>query len=207
MAKKQWAFYFDASQCSGCKTCQVACKDKHNLPMGIRWRKVFEVGGGHWEKNDEKWVSHIRSYNISMACNHCEEPICMAKCPNKAIYKNGEGLVLIDEKKCMGCRYCAWACPYGALQLHPDTGKMTKCTFCEDYLAKGQLPSCVTSCPMRVLEAGELEVVRKRYGGKAEMFPLPPVNHTKPALVITPHKSFDVSIRWEVLNKEEVQNA
>ena len=203
---KQWAFYFDASQCSGCKTCQVACKDKHDLPGNMRWRNVYEVAGGQWVQKGKNWISEIKSYNISLACNHCEEPICMIKCPNKAIYKDDEGLVLIDEKRCMGCQYCAWACPYDALHLNKNTGKMTKCTMCDDYIAEGKLPSCVTACPMRVLKAGELNEFRRLYGRYSETFPLPPARYTKPALVITEHPATSLRLRWEVINREEVKN-
>jgi anaerobic dimethyl sulfoxide reductase subunit B len=204
---KQLAFYFDASQCSGCKTCQVACKDKHDHPVGMRWRNVYEVAGGNWQAKGHNWISGIRSYNISMACNHCKEPICMTKCPNKAIYKNELGLVLIDEKRCMGCQYCAWACPYGALHLDKTKGKMTKCTMCDDYIAEGKLPSCVTACPMRVLEAGDLDELRKKHGSNAESYPLPPPHFTKPALVIKKHPAAKAQVNWKIINREEVKNA
>ena len=205
---KQWAFYFDASQCSGCKTCQVACKDKHDLPVGMRWRNVYELAGGEWKQKGHNWVSEIRSYNISLSCNHCEDPICMSKCPNKAISKNEQGLVLIDEKRCMGCQYCLWACPYGALHLNRQTGKMTKCTFCADYIAEGKEPSCVSACPMRVLNAGELEVLKKEHPeNNPEVFPLPSAHYTKPALVVTPHPGTKAQVNWKVINREEVKNA
>ncbi|MFW5706919.1 MAG: DMSO/selenate family reductase complex B subunit [Bacteroidota bacterium] len=205
--KKQWSFYFDASQCSGCKTCQIACKDKHDLPKGILWRKVYEIAGGDWKQNGRNWTSGIHSYNLSLSCNHCEDPICMSKCPTGAIYKNEEGLVLIDDKKCMGCEYCKWACPYGALQLNPQTGKMTKCTMCADYLAKGKLPSCVAACPMRVLDVGEWEIVRTKEDTGNEFFPLPPAKYTKPCLAVKPHQSGKALVRWKIINKEEVKHA
>lgn len=203
---EQWAFYFDASQCSGCKTCQIACKDKHDLPVGLRWRNVYEIAGGSWLQKDNNWTSAIHSYNLSLACNHCEDPICMKKCPNKAIYKNDKGLVLIDEKRCMGCEYCKWACPYGALHLNSKTGKMTKCTLCADYLEQGKMPSCVSACPMRVLEAGPLEEMQKKHGNNNEIFPLPPANITRPALAVKPHKSASQSLQWQIINKEEVKD-
>ena len=205
---KQWAFYFDASQCSGCKTCQVACKDKHDLEVGMRWRNVFEVAGGSWQARGNNWVSDIHSYNLSLACNHCHNPICMTHCPNKAIFKNEEGLVLINEKRCMGCQYCSWACPYGALHLDTKKGKMTKCTLCADYLAQGKLPSCVAACPMRVLEVGEYDELVKKYPNhKQDIHPLPAAHFTQPALVVTPHPAGNKSNNWKVINREEVKNA
>lgn len=204
---KQLAFYFDSSQCSGCKTCQVACKDKHNLDNDIKWRKVYEVGGGSWIRKGAAWISNVRSYHVSMSCNHCQEPVCMTHCPNKAIYKTDKGLVLIDESRCMGCRYCEWACPYGALQLNKKTGFMTKCTLCFDYIEKGQLPACVTACPMRVLETGDLEELVAKYGKYENIFPLPPEHYTKPAIVIKPHKQAKQKTELQILNEEEVKNA
>ncbi len=161
---KQIAFYFDSSACSGCKTCQVACRDKHDLGKDILWRRVYEVAGGEWKKEGQAWVPDIYSYYISMACNHCEEPVCMTSCPNNAIVKDEQGIVLIDERKCMGCRYCEWTCPYGALMYDTVKGVMTKCTMCVDYIKQGKPPACVSACPMRVLHTGDLEQLREESG-------------------------------------------
>ena len=82
---KQYAFYFDASACSGCKACQVACKDRHGLEVGLLWRRVYEVTGGDWTRSGEAWVSSVFAYNVSLACNHCLEPICAEVCPTGGI--------------------------------------------------------------------------------------------------------------------------
>ncbi len=186
-AKRQTAFFFDASACSGCKTCQVACKDKHDAPPGVRWRRVYEVCGGEWVKEGSAWKQNIVSYNMSVACNHCEDPICMTTCPTKAITKNGQGIVLIDPKRCMGCRYCEWSCPYGALQFDNRKKVMTKCTLCHDYLQQGKLPVCVSACPMRVLDIGELSTLEQQHGRNREVYPFPKETYTAPAIVIKPH--------------------
>ena len=68
---KQCAFYFDSSACSGCKACQMACKDKHGLHVGLLWRRVYEVTGGGWARRGEAWLSSVFAYNVSLACNHC----------------------------------------------------------------------------------------------------------------------------------------
>jgi anaerobic dimethyl sulfoxide reductase subunit B (iron-sulfur subunit) len=68
---KQYAFYFDSSACSGCKACQVACKDKHNLEVGRLWRRVYEVSGGGWQRQGQAWTTSAFAYNLSLACNHC----------------------------------------------------------------------------------------------------------------------------------------
>ncbi len=202
----QLAFYFDASGCSGCKTCQVACKDKYNSPLAVRWRRVYEVCGGDWVKSGNAWIPNIYAYNISMACNHCEDPICKDSCPNRAIIKNESGVVLINYDRCMGCRYCEWTCPYGALQFDPGKKVMTKCTFCADYLDEGKPPACVSACPMRVLDFGELDQLHQRHGTFDEQFPLPQPHFTKPALVIRPHRDGRKSGNREmkIANQEEV---
>lgn len=152
-------------------------------------------------------MSNVRSYHVSMSCNHCIDPICMSHCPNKAIYKNDVGLVLIDESRCMGCRYCEWACPYGALQLDKNKGVITKCTMCNDYLDQGLPPACVSACPMRVLESDDMDVIESRYGKHETVFPLPPEHYTNPAINIKPHPQSKIKSGLQIINKEEVQNA
>ncbi len=204
---KQIAFYFDSSACSGCKTCQVACKDKHDLPRGILWRRVYEVCGGDWIKRGSAWLQNVVSYHMSMACNHCEEAICIETCPNAAIVKDQKGIVLVDPDRCMGCRYCEWTCPYGALQFDSNSRVMTKCTFCADYLEEGKDPVCVTACPMRAMEFGDLDELRNRYGKNSDIFPLPDAGYTKPAIVITPHRDSGKagSRNLHIINREEVK--
>jgi anaerobic dimethyl sulfoxide reductase subunit B (iron-sulfur subunit) len=204
--KKQFAFYFDSSKCSGCKTCQIACKDKNNLEVGILWRRVYEVASGGWTNKDGVWSNNIKTYNVSIACNHCENPICVAGCPTKAMSKNKHGIVTIDENKCIGCRYCEWSCPYGAPQYDQVNGVMGKCNLCVDYVEDGKNPSCVDACPMRVLDFGEIEELKLKYSGTAEIYPLPEEAMTDPALIVKPH---DNAIEYDnengsILNKEEV---
>jgi anaerobic dimethyl sulfoxide reductase subunit B (iron-sulfur subunit) len=188
MSSKQLAFYFDSSACSGCKACVAACKDKHGLEVGRLWRRVYEVVGGDWLSEDDAWVSNVFAYNLSVSCNHCQEPICMEVCPTKAIYKRDDGIVLINEDVCVGCGYCRWACPYNAPKLDPERGVMTKCTFCEDELVLGRDPACVSACPMRVLDYGELDELKEKYGAVRGVYPLPDESITEPALIMTPHK-------------------
>ncbi len=204
---KQLAFYFDASSCSGCKTCQVACKDKHDSPLAVRWRRVYEVCGGDWVKDGPAWIPNIYSYHMSLACNHCQEPVCLDACPNKAMVKDEKGVVHIDYDRCMGCKYCEYTCPYGALQFDKHKKVMTKCNFCADYLAEGKPPSCVAACPMRALDYGELEELERRHGKQNEIFPLPKEKYTKPAIVITPHRDVRKpgTHELQIANKEEVK--
>ncbi|MBU2611434.1 MAG: dimethylsulfoxide reductase subunit B [Chloroflexi bacterium] len=190
----QKAFYFDSSACTGCKVCQVACQDKNDLPAGLLWRRVFTYGGGSWIKQGETMApNNLFAYSVSTACQHCENPVCANVCPTAAISKRADGIVVIDAEKCIGCRYCQWACPYGAPQLNEEAKVMTKCDFCYDLQDQGLNPACVDACVMRCLDFGDLEELRQRYGNLDAIEPLPTGDITKPALVITPHKHAQMS--------------
>ncbi|MBI4787691.1 MAG: dimethylsulfoxide reductase subunit B [Chloroflexi bacterium] len=193
---KQLAFYFDGTACIGCKTCQVACKDKNNLPLGIKWRRVVEYAGGSWvNQGNFRVPNNIFGYYVSLACNHCENAACASVCPTTALHKRADGVVVINADQCIGCRYCEWACPYGAPQFDEAKGVMTKCNFCEDLVAQGKNPVCVDACPMRAIEFGELSELRAKYGSVNAIEPLPPANLTSPALVVTPHRNAQASGR------------
>jgi anaerobic dimethyl sulfoxide reductase subunit B (iron-sulfur subunit) len=189
---KQLAFYFDASACGNCKACQVACQDKNGLPSYLRWRRVVQYAGGTWTPSPHHagvMVPNIFSYSISISCMHCEQPACAEVCPAAAITKREDGIVLVDQDKCIGCRYCEWACPYGAPQFDEKTKVMSKCTFCEDLLAQGKNPACVDACVMRCIHFGELDELRERFGDVTAVAPLPSSDITHPSLVLTPHQN------------------
>ncbi len=187
---KQYGFYFNSSVCTGCKACQIACKDKWDLPVGTTWRRVAEYTGGEWTPSaDNSYTQNVFTYYTSVACNHCENPACVEVCPTQAMQKREDGIVLIDQSQCIGCRYCEWACPYGAPQFDAQKGVMSKCNFCYDALDAGGKPSCVTACPSRALDFGELEELRTKYGNEAAFAPLPDASITSPSLVITPHEN------------------
>jgi anaerobic dimethyl sulfoxide reductase subunit B (iron-sulfur subunit) len=187
---KQLGFYIDQNYCTGCKACQTACKDKNDLPVGVTWRRVAEYTGGGWTVDEKAgtFESHVFTYYTSISCNHCDDPVCVKVCPTSAMHKGDDGIVTVDAGKCVGCRYCEWACPYGAPQFNPESGVMTKCNFCQDYLAEGKDPACVAACPSRVLKFGEIEDLRAQYGDEAGIEPLPDPSLTKPNLVIIPHR-------------------
>lgn len=188
----QFAFYFDASACNGCKGCVIACKSKNDLPVGINWRKVYDYGGGHWIEDPDnpslKIPNSFFGYSVSVACMHCENPLCVDVCPSAAISKLDNGVVLIDQDACIGCRYCEWACPYDAPQYDEGQRAMTKCDMCIDLINVGENPYCVDACVMRALDFGELDELRQKYGDEAAIEPLPDSEITKPAVVITPHR-------------------
>ena len=182
----QYGFYIDLAKCTGCKTCVIACKDAHSLSVGTNYRKVIEFVEGNWKKDaNGAWVQDVRGYYVPIACNECADPACVKVCPTKAHFKReSDGIVLIDEKKCIGCGACAKACPYGAPVLNETAHKMHKCDACVDRLAQGLLPICVEACPQRAIEFGEISELRKKYGENADIAPLPSSNTTKPSLVI-----------------------
>jgi anaerobic dimethyl sulfoxide reductase subunit B (iron-sulfur subunit) len=242
-----YAFTFDASACTGCKACQVACKDRHNLPVGVFWRRVVEVTGGTWtnigagfprpELVDEEarareprpydvWENTVFAYNLSIACNHCVHPKCAGVCPTEAIRVRDDGIVYIDTERCMGCGYCAWACPYGVPQYNPKLGRMTKCNFCMDDLDAGLPPACVAACPLRVLDFVEIREERVEIGEKRaensdqvsvtgyqlwslpaseHPFPLPQYSRTEPHLAIQPHAGMLNALEKTVSNREEIR--
>ena len=142
---KCYDFYLDTSCCTGCKACQIACKDKNDLPVGVLWRRVVEVQGGEWLPRSDAWLTNVFAYFVSAACMHCELPICAEVCPTRAITRREDGIVTIDPGRCMGCRYCEMACPYKAPQFDPVSGVMTKCDFCYDLLDDGKSPACVAA--------------------------------------------------------------
>lgn len=189
---EQLAFYFDSSACTACKACMSACKDKNDLPVGVNYRRVMEYGGGSWVPHSDypeiMVPNNVYSYAISTACMHCSNPLCMDACPAQAIFKRSDGVVWIDEDKCIGCRYCEWACPYSGPQYDETKDVMVKCDFCMDLLAAGQNPACVDACVMRAIDFGSMEELQEKYGTVTSIEPWPDPEITEPCIVITPHK-------------------
>lgn len=184
----QYAFYIDTSACSGCKACQAACHDKNNTRSEIKWRRVYEIEGGNWEQKNGAYISVPFSYFISMACNNCNNPVCVKACPTTAMHVDKNGITVIDTQLCIGCRYCEWACPYNAPQYDPLIKTMTKCNLCEDYLIAGKKPACADACPMRALDFGTYEEMSRKYGGGKRLYPLPEPDLFEPGIIIKPHR-------------------
>lgn len=188
---KQLGFYIDSSRCSGCKTCQVSCKDKNNIDVGRKFRRVYEYGGGSWAKDqDGAWTNQTFAYYLSVACNHCDNPTCVTGCPTGAMHKREDnGLVLVDQEQCIGCQYCAMRCPYGAPQYDADKKVMSKCDGCIDRLEQGLNPTCVDSCPQRAIEFGDINELRAKYGNERDIAPLPDSRLTSPNLIVRSHSN------------------
>lgn len=149
-------FYFDMTRCVGCRACQVACKDKNRLNIGMIWRyaKTYETGT----------VPKVGMYNYSGSCNHCENPACVDICPVGAMYKAEDGTVIHDDEMCIGCQACVGACPYTVPQFDAELSIVRKCDACASLRAKGQNPACVDACPSRALDFGEKEELIAKYG-------------------------------------------
>jgi Fe-S-cluster-containing dehydrogenase component len=144
---KGYFFEFHIDQCVACHACQVACQVVNGTQEYGTWRQVY---------NPEKYRDkHLSSIPLSMACNHCREAPCLEQCPTKAIFRDTQtGAVLIDDKKCLGCGYCIWNCPYEAPVINQAEGTMEKCHFCNDRLKRDLEPACVSLCPTDALRLG-----------------------------------------------------
>ena len=149
---RQHAFHFTADNCIGCHACEAACSEKNDLPPHLSFRSVGYVEGG-------TYPDYTR-INISMACNHCDDPVCLKGCPTRAYTKHPEyGAVIQDPDICFGCGYCTWVCPYNAPQLDPVAGQVEKCNMCVDRLEVGLKPACVSACVGNALDFGVVENV------------------------------------------------
>jgi anaerobic dimethyl sulfoxide reductase subunit B len=146
--ERQHGFYFDSDRCVQCHACEVACKSWNGLELGISWRRVADLWAGQFPKVSNK--------TVSLSCMHCGKPDCVEICPAKAISKRSEdGIVVVDQAKCTGCRSCSAACPFHIPQ-YGRTGKMQKCNFCIPRSEQGKQPSCVATCPGEALKSGSL---------------------------------------------------
>lgn len=183
--KHRWAFGVDASRCIGCLSCVAACKVENAVPTDPyhfrTWVERYTYLDGTKEplvdsqsdpgdiaNSDEMSVdpyrfdNRYRGKNVSKAffvpklCNHCENPPCVQVCPVGATYRTEDGVVLIDQDYCIGCRYCVQACPYGARTFNERFGVADKCTWCYHRITKGLKPACVEACPVGTRIFGDL---------------------------------------------------
>lgn len=170
---KQHGFFFTADNCIGCHACEAACSEKNENPAHLAFRSVGYVEGGSYPD--------YKRMNISMACNHCDNPVCLKGCPTRAYTKHAEyGAVLQDPETCFGCGYCTWVCPYNAPQLDPIKGQVSKCNMCVDRLEVGLKPACVSACVGNALDFGVVEnVPENREQAKTSIpgFPTPEITH------------------------------
>lgn len=171
----RYGMVIDLKRCYGCFACSMACKVKNHTPPGVFWARVLKGEAGSYPNTMRQ--------ALPVLCMHCEEPSCMEVCPTGATQQQEDGIVIVDKDKCMGCKYCIMACPYGArysvekwesyfpdgLPLSPyeefakkaweekyGVGVATKCDFCRDRLEEGKDPACVTACPAKARTFGDL---------------------------------------------------
>jgi anaerobic dimethyl sulfoxide reductase subunit B (iron-sulfur subunit) len=183
----QYGFYFDNARCTGCKTCELACKDIKNLGPEITYRRVYDYEGGEWEQGDNgSWTQTAFAYHVSLSCNHCTDPICVFVCPTGAMHKEDNGLVRVNTKVCVGCGYCTMACPYGAPHISEETHTSAKCDGCYHRTEDGKKPICVEACPLRALEFDDIDVLRDKHGSIDAIAPMPESSYTMPNIVINP---------------------
>ena len=170
---KQHGFYFNADNCISCHACESACSEKNDLPPYLAYRAVGYVEGG-------SYPSYTR-LNISMACNHCDDPVCLKGCPTRAYTKFAEyGAVLQDPDICFGCGYCTWVCPYNAPQLDLTKGHVHKCNMCVDRLEQGLKPACASACLAGALDFGVTETTpenREQLKTQIPGFPSPDITN------------------------------
>jgi len=171
---KQHGFFLNADNCIGCHACEAACSEKNDNPAHIAFRSVGFVEGGTYPD--------YQRINISMACNHCDDPVCLKGCPTRAYTKYAEyGAVLQDPDICFGCGYCTWVCPYNAPQLDPVKGEVTKCNMCVDRLEVGLKPACVSACLGNALDFGVIEnIPENRIEAKTAIPGFPTTDITQP---------------------------
>ncbi len=171
---KQHGFYFNADNCIGCHACESACSEKNDVPIHLAYRSVGFVEGGTYPA--------YQRLNISMACNHCDDPVCLKGCPTRAYTKFAEyGAVLQDPDICFGCGYCTWVCPYNAPQLDPVKGEVSKCNMCVDRLEVNLKPACVAACLGNALDFGVIEnIPQNRVQAKTAIPGFPPTDITHP---------------------------
>ena len=182
----QLAFYFDATRCSGCKTCEFACKDAFDLDVGTAYRKVYEYAGGETLRTGDGFATTCFGYYVSVACCHCGNPACVQVCPTEAMHKDPEtGLVRVDARRCIGCGYCHLSCPYDAPKVDRQKGHSVKCDGCATRVAAGMKPVCVEACPARALGFGSVEEM-ELLGERAAIAPLPDPSATAPHMYVNP---------------------
>jgi Fe-S-cluster-containing dehydrogenase component len=173
-ADKKLGLVIDLDTCVGCQACVTSCKEWNT---GGHMAPLTDVNP-YGAEADGVWFNRVHTYEHSCesggsssgrtvhfprSCLHCETPACVTVCPTGASYKRAsDGIVLVDEDRCIGCQLCSWACPYGARELDTVVGVMKKCTLCIDRIynhnlePEDRVPACVAACPTGARHFGDL---------------------------------------------------
>ncbi len=166
-----YAYLIDTRKCIGCGLCVEACSKENKVPDGFyrTWVERYEIserGEVHVDspKGGKDGFSPIqpgsktsKAFFVPKMCNHCSNTPCIQVCPVGASYSTKEGVVLVDDKRCIGCGYCVQACPYGSRFINPQTKTADKCTWCYHRITKGLPPACVQACPVGARMFGDLK--------------------------------------------------
>lgn len=187
-------FYVDLNRCIGCRTCQVACKDRHDLMNpGPKTRRVASYETGAYPNPS--------MFHVTLSCNHCEDPACVKHCPTAAMHKSDDGTVVHDDTKCIQCRYCMMVCPYGAPQWDEDASMIVKCDSCKDLRAAGKNPVCVDSCLTRAIEFGDLDELCAKHGDDlvSDIVAVPSSEMTRPNILFRKTEGVDDENPIEVM--------
>jgi Fe-S-cluster-containing dehydrogenase component len=142
----QMSIVFDLDRCIACHSC----KQENNVRLGAFWSKVLPMGPyGKFPDLEMYW--------LPVLCQHCKDPQCTKVCPTGASHKSADGIVLIDKEKCIGCRYCTMACPYGVRYYNEEEGVVEKCTLCAHLVERGEEPACVKMCVGKARIFGDID--------------------------------------------------
>jgi len=189
----RYGFLIDQNRCIGCHACTVACKEEHNIAVGVNrtWVKYIEKGR----------YPDTRRYFAVLRCNHCDAAPCIEICPTVALFRRADGIVDFDHERCIGCKSCMQACPYDALYIDPDRDTAAKCNFDASRVERGYKPACETVCPTQAILSGDLDdsnsVISKRIA-------LEKVSVRKPEKGTQP-KLFYVGVDGDLLNPTRME--
>lgn len=144
-------------RCMGCHSCELACAVAHSVAKDLNMMvRAGETPG------TRIYMEAYEGIAIPIHCNHCEEAACLLACPTGAIYREEErGPVRVDSSRCIGCRMCVQACPFGVITVDSQGKSVLKCDLCVERLAEGQEPACVAACPTKVVVFGSEEEITR----------------------------------------------
>jgi len=145
----RYGIAIDTTKCIGCHACRVACQNQNDLPVDEQFNRIVEKERG-------KFPSFSKEF-VPLQCNHCENAPCARVCPTGATYVTAEGVVMVNPKTCVGCKYCIEACPYKMRTLDHARGIVVKCRLCIEMVREGGTPACVSTCPTQVRIFGDLD--------------------------------------------------
>ena len=153
MISKQYGFYINTDRCVQCHACEVACKAWNRVDLDIKWRRVADFWGGSFPA--------VANQTVSFSCMHCAKPACVEICPSGALSKRAQdGIVVVDQAKCIACHSCAKACPFDVPQ-YGTSGTMQKCNLCLARIEQQRQPICVSTCPGEAIKFGTMEELIK----------------------------------------------